>query len=42
MGNNEFKVTAYYLYAMLQNRLLVTAIYKNTGALWNEKLKSFL
>lgn len=28
MGNNEFKVTAYYLYGMLQKTLLVTAMYK--------------
>lgn len=42
MGNNEFKVKAYYLYGMLQNRLLVTAIYKNTWALWNQKFKLFL
>ena len=42
MGNNEFKVTAHYLYGMLQNRLLVTALYKNTWALWNQKFKLFL
>lgn len=41
MGNNEFKVTAYYLYGMLQNRLLVTAVYKNTRALWNQKSNYF-
>ena len=41
-GNNEFKVTAYYLCRMIQNGLLVIAIYKNTQALWNQKSKSFL
>lgn len=42
MGNNEFKVTAYYLWGMLQNRLLVTAIYKNAWELWNQNPKLFL
>lgn len=41
MGNNEFKVTAYYLYGMLQNRLLVTAIYKTTGAWGNQSSNRF-